>query len=44
VRFLDEMIARVKNLRHEVLPDARFCMSWERADEIARKATAFLAD
>jgi pimeloyl-ACP methyl ester carboxylesterase len=44
VRFLEEMTARVKNLRHEVLPDARFCMSWERADEIARKAKAFLAD
>jgi pimeloyl-ACP methyl ester carboxylesterase len=43
-RFLDEMIARVKDLRHEVLPGARFCMSWERAGEIARKASAFLAD
>ena len=43
-RFLDEVIARVKNLRHEVLPGARFCMSWERADEIAAKAGEFLAD
>jgi pimeloyl-ACP methyl ester carboxylesterase len=43
VRFLDEVIARARNLRHEVLPGARFCMSWERAGEIARKAAAFLA-
>lgn len=43
-RFLDEMIARVKHLRHAVLPGARFCMSWERADDIAREARAFLAD
>jgi pimeloyl-ACP methyl ester carboxylesterase len=43
VRFLDEMIARVKGLRHEVLPGGRFCMTWERADEIARKAAVFLA-
>lgn len=42
VRFLDELIARVKDLRHEVLPDARFCMTWERAEEIAAKAAAFL--
>jgi pimeloyl-ACP methyl ester carboxylesterase len=41
-RFLDEMIARVKDLRHEVLADARFCMSWERAGEIAGKVAAFL--
>ncbi len=42
VRFLDELIARVKDLRHEVLPGGRFCMSWERAEEIARKAGLFL--
>ena len=44
VRFLDEAIARVANLRHEILPGARFCMTWERAGEIAVKAGAFLAD
>jgi hypothetical protein len=44
VRFLDEVIVRVRNLRHEVLSGARFCMSWERAGEIAAKASAFLAD
>jgi pimeloyl-ACP methyl ester carboxylesterase len=41
-RFLDEMIARVKDLRHEVLAGARFCVSWERAGDIAGKVAAFL--
>jgi hypothetical protein len=36
------MIVRVKDLRHVVLPGARFCMSWERASEIAGYATPFL--
>jgi pimeloyl-ACP methyl ester carboxylesterase len=40
--FLDEMIARVKDLSHAVLPGGRFCMSWERAAEIAEHATPFL--
>ena len=44
VGFIDEVRARVRDLRHEVLPGARFCMSWERAAEIAEKAGAFLAD
>lgn len=41
-RFLNDMIARVKDLRHAVLPGARFCMSWERAADIAQHATPFL--
>lgn len=41
-RFLDEVIARVKGLRYEVLAGGRFCMTWERAEEIAAKAAAFL--
>jgi pimeloyl-ACP methyl ester carboxylesterase len=41
-RFLDEVIARVKDLRHDVLAGGRFCMTWERAEEIAAKAAAFL--
>lgn len=41
-RFLNDMIVRVKDLRHVVLPGGRFCMSWERAAEIAEYATAFL--
>jgi pimeloyl-ACP methyl ester carboxylesterase len=40
--FLGEMIARVKDLRHAILPGGRFCMSWERAAEVAGRATPFL--
>jgi pimeloyl-ACP methyl ester carboxylesterase len=43
-KFLDGMIERVKDLSHAVLPGARFCMSWERADEIAARATVFLRE
>lgn len=41
-RFVDEMAARVRDLRHDILPGGRFCMSWERAAEIAERATPFL--
>ncbi len=41
-KFVDEMLSRVKDVRHEILPGGRFCMSWERAEEIAAKAAAFL--
>lgn len=41
-KFLDQMIGRVKDLRHAVLPGGRFCMSWERAADIAERATPFL--
>jgi len=43
-KFREDMIGRVKNLRHAILPGARFCMSWERATEIAQHATRFLKD
>lgn len=39
---LPEMAARIRDLRHAVLPDSRFCMSWERAPEIAAAAMPFL--
>lgn len=38
-----EIRSRVKDLRYEVLPDARFCAGWERAAEIAEKTLAFAA-
>lgn len=41
-RYVTEMAARVHDLRHAILPDARFCMSWERAQEIAARTTPFL--
>ena len=42
--FLGEMATRVRDLRHAVLPGARFCMSWERAEEIAARVSAFLGE
>jgi hypothetical protein len=41
-KFLDEMTARVNDLCHAVLPGGRFCMSWERAAEIAERVAPFL--
>ena len=41
-RFRDEMAARVQHLRHAVLPGARFCMRWERAEEIAQRVGVFV--
>lgn len=43
LKFVDEMVARVKDVRHAILPGGRFCMSWERAQEIAERAGPFLA-
>jgi hypothetical protein len=37
------MVARIRDVRHVILPGGRFCMTWERADEIAARATPFLA-
>ncbi|MGE0417671.1 MAG: alpha/beta fold hydrolase [Acetobacteraceae bacterium] len=42
--FVGEMASRVRDLRHEILPDSRFCMSWERANEIAARAIPFLTE
>ena len=41
-KFADEMTARAKNARAEILPGGRFCMSWEKAAEIAERVGAFL--
>jgi len=40
--YAAEMVARAKNARHEIVPNARFCMSWEHAATIAERAGAFL--
>jgi pimeloyl-ACP methyl ester carboxylesterase len=37
----DEIRRRVPGIRYEVLPDTRFCATWERAPEIARLAIEF---
>ena len=42
VQFRKEFESRIRDLRVEVLPDARFCMAWEKADEVGRLATGFL--
>ena len=41
-KYLDEMRSRIKHPSHAILPDARFCMSWERAEEVAEYARPFL--
>ena len=41
-KFAGEMVARARNARTEVIPGARFCMSWEKAAEIAERAGPFL--
>jgi hypothetical protein len=34
--------AKCPHAKVEIVPDARFCMSWERAEDIAAHARAFL--
>ena len=43
-KFAGEMRARIRDSRHVVLPGGRFCMTWERAAEIADHARKFLLD
>ncbi len=42
-QHVDEMLRHVRDIRLKTVPGARFCMSWERADEIGREALAFLS-
>lgn len=44
VKHIEDMRARIRNLRDAVLPNGRFCMSWERATEIAEIARPFLLE
>jgi pimeloyl-ACP methyl ester carboxylesterase len=41
-KFAHEMTQRAHDARAEILAGARFCISWERAAEIAEKAEPFL--
>jgi pimeloyl-ACP methyl ester carboxylesterase len=43
-KYLPEMRARIGDARAAVLPGGRFCMTWERAAEIAGHARPFLLD
>ena len=40
-KFADEMTARARNAQSEIIPSARFCMSWEHAATIATRTGAF---
>lgn len=42
VKHLDEFSRRVKNLRSEIITGGRFCMAWERAEDIGRRTIEFL--
>jgi len=42
-KYLDEMRARVAHAQNVILPGGRFCMTWERAAEIASHARPFLS-
>lgn len=42
VQYRHEFEKRIKGLKVEILAGGRFCMAWEKADEVARLASAFL--
>lgn len=41
-RHRDLLRSRIPHAELQIVPDGRFCMTWERAEEIAARATAFL--
>lgn len=43
-RYRPDVLALVADIRAEVIPGGRFCMSWEHAETIAQRAIAFLRD
>jgi pimeloyl-ACP methyl ester carboxylesterase len=43
-RHRGEFAARVRNLRTEIIAGARFCMTWERADDIGPRVIGFLRE
>jgi pimeloyl-ACP methyl ester carboxylesterase len=44
VPFMEQFHARLPSLRSEIIPNGRFCMTWERAEDVGRKAMAFIAE
>lgn len=42
VQFQDEFAKRIRDLRIRVIPGGRFCMAWEKAEEVGRLAIEFL--
>ncbi len=43
-RHVDDMLTRIRDVRHAILPGGRFCMTWELAEEIAARAAPFLVE
>lgn len=41
LKFRDEFARHIPDVTIEVVPNGRFCMTWERADEIGRRALEF---
>lgn len=42
VRYLDEAVGRLREGQARVLKDGRFCLAWERADEIGMEVASFV--
>jgi pimeloyl-ACP methyl ester carboxylesterase len=41
-RFAGEFASRVRNLRSHVIEGGRFCLAWEKAEEVGRRTLEFL--
>ncbi len=42
MKFLEEFTSRLKNLQSCIIEGGRFCLTWERAEEIGERTLAFL--
>ena len=42
LRYKDEFVSRVEGIEVQTIPQARFCMGWEHAGDIAGRVTAFI--
>jgi pimeloyl-ACP methyl ester carboxylesterase len=41
-KFLEEFTSRIRNLESRIIEGGRFCLTWERAEEISQRTLAFL--
>ncbi|WP_426955685.1 alpha/beta fold hydrolase [Muricoccus radiodurans] len=44
VQHREPMLKHLRDARMQVIPGARFCMTWERAEDVGAAATAFLSE
>ncbi len=44
IQHKDEMLRQVRNGRLAIIPGGRFCMTWERAEEVGAAAVAFIRE